>query len=329
MHHHPVPITRSNTLPRRAIDTTATRHGFLRSLTAPISFFFPPSPTSNHAASATIAAEAPPPTNQLHRDDDAYHHDNHDEGGTERSTLLRNINADVDYYNVDAHPPENSIHVGMSATLPTPIASSDQVPLPANGSPATETPVADESEEQLRTELRQLYHRVRYSAPFVVLFVLYISYQHIKGTRFRGLVAKKDKASALSLAGIVAVCFIDSVALSAFNGDRTPVHTLVKPIADPADIADILWTVMLNDLLLRLASLSLKAVVALVRLDWCCPTAPPASQYRRKRRLYAAIETSTLMARSLAAGCPWFNYYNAADSKHVAMLFRCVYIGFK
>ncbi|ETW07470.1 hypothetical protein H310_01980 [Aphanomyces invadans] len=341
---HHTPVDRWTSIPRRVIDiaptndattsltsTTPSRHGFLRSLSAPMSYFFPMNPTFSNVA---IAATPVSPTIQLHRDNEVFDHD-------ERATLLRNINADVDYEATEPGVPQHSFHVGMSASLPSPIRAVG-ADAPADTTP--EPPVADDSEEQLRTELRRLFGRVHHIVPFAVLLVLYFAYVHIIGIfifvlgctsiialdqRFRAQVAMKDKASTSALSGIFLVSAVDAFALSALNGDLTPLHTLCKAVADPSSLADVVWTVMINDLILRLASFMAKIVVALVQVNGCCRYVKPATHHRRKRKMYAAIEHLSLLVRSCCAAFPWYAFYSAAESKHVANLFQGIYSMFK
>ncbi|RHY31471.1 hypothetical protein DYB32_003475 [Aphanomyces invadans] len=140
-----------------------------------MSYFFPMNPTFSNVA---IAATPVSPTIQLHRDNEVFDHD-------ERATLLRNINADVDYEATEPGVPQHSFHVGMSASLPSPIRAVG-ADAPADTTP--EPPVADDS------------------------------------------VAMKDKASTSALSGIFLVSAVDAFALSALNGDLTPLHTLCKAI---------------------------------------------------------------------------------------------------
>ncbi|RHY87011.1 hypothetical protein DYB35_013313 [Aphanomyces astaci] len=139
---------------------------------------------------------------------------------------------------------------------------------------------------------------------------------------FRGQVAAKDKASAVSLAGIVLLCALASVAISAFDGDVSPLRTLFKPVQDPNNVVNIVWAVMVKDLVLRLVGLSLKALVGLMGL---AGAAPP---YQRLRRVYEAIDALTVMVRSATASLSWFQHCQAAESMYLSCFLQvmCIYI---
>ncbi|RQM22435.1 hypothetical protein B5M09_001874 [Aphanomyces astaci] len=140
--------------------------------------------------------------------------------------------------------------------------------------------------------------------------------------RFRKLVATKDKASAVSLVGIVLVCAVESFAVAAFNGDVSPFHTLFKPIQDPTDDgATIVKAVMVKDLVLRLASLGIKAMIGLVGTR-----ASTATSYRRQQRMYEAIEVLTLCVRSIVSTFLWVIYY---QSVHLKLSAQVLYVGVK
>ncbi|KAF0768872.1 hypothetical protein AaE_002742, partial [Aphanomyces astaci] len=82
--------------------------------------------------------------------------------------------------------------------------------------------------------------------------------------RFRGLVA--SVTSQILLVGIALSCATASVAVSAYNGDATPLQTLFKPIQDPINLSGIAWAVMVKGFVIRLASLSIEAIVVLVKV---------------------------------------------------------------
>ncbi|RHX98956.1 hypothetical protein DYB36_007247 [Aphanomyces astaci] len=124
--------------------------------------------------------------------------------------------------------------------------------------------------------------------------------------RFRKLVAAKHKASAVSLVGIVLVCAVESFAVATFNGDVSPFHTLFKPIQDPTDGATIVRAVMVKDLVLRLVSLGIKAMIGLVGT---------ATSYRRQQRMYEAVEVLTLCVRSIVSTFLWMTYYQSVHLK--------------
>ncbi|RHY39557.1 hypothetical protein DYB30_009994, partial [Aphanomyces astaci] len=134
--------------------------------------------------------------------------------------------------------------------------------------------------------------------------------------RFRNLVAAKHKASAVSLVGIVLVCAVESFAVARFNGDVSPFHTLFKPIQDPTDGATIVRAVMVKDLVLRLVSLGIKAMIGLVGT---------ATSYRRQQRMCEAVEVLTLCVRSIVSTFLWMTYYQSVHLKLSAqVLYVCI-----
>ena len=98
----------------------------------------------------------------------------------------------------------------------------------------------EESEEQTAVdELQALCRRCYHSLPFVVLFVIYIAYEHATGIlvfvigtvaimgldhRIREQVALKDKASGWHLLSIVAMCAIDMAVICFLDGEPNPLH---------------------------------------------------------------------------------------------------------
>ncbi|OQR97181.1 hypothetical protein THRCLA_07081 [Thraustotheca clavata] len=207
-------------------------------------------------------------------------------------------------------------------------------------------------EQQLRSELRQLFRRFQNVLPFSILLLLYLSYQHTKGIagfiigtiaiitldiRFREQVTLKDKSNPLSLIGITLVCIIDIFAISSLNGDLTPYDTFLKDLDDTqaTTFTDILWAVMANDYILRFTSMTAKALVALVKVEKIAPffgrgpILNISSIYRRKRKIYALIEFTTIFLRTMVAAIPWCSYYQACSSKLVADVFTLTYLGFK
>ncbi|CAK4168065.1 unnamed protein product [Aphanomyces euteiches] len=333
------------------VSAVSQQRGFLRSLSTPLSYLFPLQSDDAREINippANIAVDAPPTLAQRARRASTQDDDIH---VSERAALLiRNINADDEEARPSASTlrrdgiPPRQIASTIAATLPTSVPITAPAPAPA---PAPEPPVDDSdfnTDEQLRTEMRQLFRRVQHILPFVVLFLLYFTYQHTKGIfvfiigttaiialdqRFRAQVAMKDKASVLSLLGIVFICIIDAFAICSVNGDVTPFHSFLKPVEDVSELSDVLWAVMVNDFLLRLTSISLKAVIAIIKFEACCRLLNAASFYRRKRKLYAAVEYTTLLIRSAVASIPWCAYYQASSSKMVADLFTVVYLAFK
>ncbi|RHY50765.1 hypothetical protein DYB38_012808 [Aphanomyces astaci] len=186
--------------------------------------------------------------------------------------------------------------------------------------------------EVLRDALRHLSNRS--IAPIVVLWavtmfnqplpeiVLGLAFMAALDSCFRGLAAADNKACKMSLAGIVVVSGLASVAVSAYNGDATPVHTLVKPIQDSTNLVDFVCAVMAKDLVLRLASLSVKALVRLALLNGT------AMSYERKPHLYAAINMVTFCHRSDAASMLSWSYFMAAKPSILLQFLHNVAKGF-
>jgi hypothetical protein len=113
--------------------------------------------------------------------------------------------------------------------------------------------------------MRQVFRRVQNIAPFVVLLLLYFSYQHKKGIfvfivgtaaivaldqRFRAQVAMKDKASIWALLAIICICVIDAIAICSISRDNlTPYITILLRNVDSSKarhVDEILWVVMVN-----------------------------------------------------------------------------------
>ncbi|RHY45269.1 hypothetical protein DYB34_012907 [Aphanomyces astaci] len=93
------------------------------------------------------------------------------------------------------------------------------------------------------TTARLTHHR-KNSSSFIPEIVLGLAFMAALDSCFRGLAAADNKACKMSLAGIVVVSGLASVAVSAYNGDATPVHTLVKPIQDSTNLVDFVCAVM-------------------------------------------------------------------------------------
>ncbi|OQS01140.1 hypothetical protein ACHHYP_01719 [Achlya hypogyna] len=278
----------------------ANQRGLLRSLSSPLSLLFPRSASANAIATNTVRELA------------------QDEG-----VSLLDADADVEQPARVAAPPRGN--VDDSGLHP---------------------------HDQLRSELRQLFRRFQNVLPFTVLLVLYLTYQHTKGiagfvigtiaivtldVRFREQVALKDKSSACSLLGIISVCVIDVFAISSLNGDLTPYDTFLKKLDDTqaGSLGEVLWAVMANDYILRFTGMTCKACVAITKLEKIAPicgrgpVSTVSSMYRRKRKLYALIEFTTIFLRTMVAAIPWCSYYQSCSSKVVADVFSLTYLGFK
>ncbi|KAI9921029.1 hypothetical protein PsorP6_001719 [Peronosclerospora sorghi] len=256
---------------------------------------------------------------------------------------------------------------------------------------------AEESEDQTAMdELQSLFRRCHNSLPFLALFVIYFAYQHATGIlvfvvgtfsvmgldqRMRAQIALKDKVKPLHLVSIITMCAVDMVAICSLDGEPNPLfHFSVllqpKPSSDPSSRADpspgssslfwrVLWTVLVNDFLIRLWSIVLKALIAGAKSDRfqceCKPrdeashaddaiavvlasednesTAPvmPLTQqvvstvafYRRKRKLYGIIEMCSIFLRSLLASIPWCTFYQLCASTFMADVFTFAYLFIK
>ncbi|RHZ11363.1 hypothetical protein DYB37_011823, partial [Aphanomyces astaci] len=111
--------------------------------------------------------------------------------------------------------------------------------------------------------------------------------------------------SKISRVCIALFCARTSVDIAAYNGDEMPLHTLFKPIEDSTNLADIILAVMVKGLVLRIASLSVKAFVGLV-LEWLSvhdtPTItgvsvrdiPSPLRVRRGLELHFALSTASV-----------------------------------
>uniref|UniRef100_K3X9N8 RING-type domain-containing protein n=1 Tax=Globisporangium ultimum (strain ATCC 200006 / CBS 805.95 / DAOM BR144) TaxID=431595 RepID=K3X9N8_GLOUD len=232
-------------------------------------------------------------------------------------------------------------------------------------------------EQSAMDELQTLFRRCHHSLPFIGLFIIYFAYQHTTGIivfcvgtiaivgldqRMRSQIALKEKASALHLVAIMAMCAIDMFALCCIDGDPNPLRHFTKIVhgEHPDRVFwDVIWTVIVNDFIIRLCSVSVKAVVALIKSneqgstqhqqsasadssyadasdlegqppDSSMSPSPRASSsvtfYRRKRKLYGIIEMSSIFVRSVLAGVPWCSYYQLCASKFIADIFTFAYI---
>ncbi|KAF0689799.1 Aste57867_18787 [Aphanomyces stellatus] len=337
-HSPPPPLVRSASASRRLPSETPVqssqqhRPSFLRSLSTPLSFLYPLQTAVSRELGSPTNTPLPRPRDGWPTRDEAVHHPD-----DEHASLMGNINSDEN----------DELALRMmregSAPLPPPIdTTGEPIPVPA----AAPTPPVEDSEEQLRTEMRQLFRRVQHILPFVALFLVYFSYLHTKGIfvfvigstaiialdqRFRAQVAMKDKASVLALLAIIFICFVDAFAICSINGDLTPWTTFLKRVDDPTSLGDVLWAVMVNDFLLRLGGVFVKALIAIAKLELCCcfRRFNAASLYRRKRKIYAAVEFTTLFLRSAVAALPWCAFYQASASKMVGDVFTVVYLSFK
>ncbi|KAF1332580.1 Ring finger and transmembrane domain-containing protein 2, partial [Globisporangium splendens] len=138
-------------------------------------------------------------------------------------------------------------------------------------------------EQSAMDELQTLFRRCHHSLPFIGLFIIYFAYQHTTGIivffvgtvaiigldqRMRSQIALKEKASALHLVAIMIMCAIDMFALCCIDGDPNPLRHFAKIVhGDHPDRVfwDVIWTVIVNDFIIRLCSVSVKAVVALIK----------------------------------------------------------------
>ncbi|KDO32394.1 hypothetical protein SPRG_02871 [Saprolegnia parasitica CBS 223.65] len=278
-------------------------------------------------------------------------------GAGSRRDLFRTLSSPLSLlFPAGVVPPPNS-PVASTQTSPTDdvgdaaslLRDHEDVPEPLRAANAGDE---SSSDEQLRSEMRQLFRRFQNVLPFSILLLLYLSYQHTKGIagfvigtiaiitldiRFREQVALKDKSSVCSLLGIILVCLIDLFAIASLNGDITPNDTFLKKLDDTqaGSLGDVLWAVMANDYILRFTGMTCKALVAVTKLEKIAPvcgrgpTVNVASMYRRKRKLYALIEFTTLFLRTMVAAIPWCSYYQSCASKVVADVFALTYLGFK
>ncbi|KAG6620086.1 RING finger and transmembrane domain-containing protein 2 [Phytophthora cinnamomi] len=255
----------------------------------------------------------------------------------------------------------------------------------------------DESEDQTALEeLQALFRRCHNSLPFVALFLIYFAYQHATGIlvfvvgtvavmgldqRVRAQVALKDKASNWHLLGIVAMCAIDMVAICSVDGQPNPLRHFSQMLQSRSTHGSgsdsgllstggvfwqVLWTVLVNDFLVRLWSIVAKTFVAGAKSDrFLCrrknhaeattnldespvtvnageddddsTTITPLTQqavstvafYRRKRKLYGIIEMCSIFVRSLLASIPWCSFYQLCASKFMADVFTFGYLFIK
>ncbi|KAG7401640.1 hypothetical protein PHYBOEH_011591 [Phytophthora boehmeriae] len=255
----------------------------------------------------------------------------------------------------------------------------------------------DESDDQTALDdLQSLFRRCHNSLPFVALFLIYFAYQHATGIlvfvvgtvavmgldqRLRVQVALKDKANTWHLLGIVVMCVIDMVAICSVDGEPNPFHHFSKMLhsrathssgsdsgSDPTGgiFWEVLWTVLVNDFLVRLWSVIVKAFVTGAKSErFHCErkhqesatssaeqspivsiadgeednvsvatpltshTSSSASFYRRKRKLYGIIEMISIFLRSLLASIPWCSFYQLCASKFMADLFTFAYLFIK
>ncbi|ETV67175.1 hypothetical protein H257_16571 [Aphanomyces astaci] len=163
-----------------------------------------------------------------------------------------------------------------------------------------------------------------YVQPFVAIFVLAMSTQVILGVyvlgaacmvvldhRFRGFIAAET--SSASLLCITLMCAKTSVDVATSNGDATPLHTLFKPFADPTTLADMVWTVLIKCLVLRLVMHSVVTFAGLV-LEW--QRASTLDQLTTRLAFYFTprlpiARTGASAVRRAAAAAPfasWFSF---------------------
>ncbi|KAG7380949.1 hypothetical protein PHYPSEUDO_006587 [Phytophthora pseudosyringae] len=250
----------------------------------------------------------------------------------------------------------------------------------------------EESDDQTgMDELQALFRRCHNSLPFVALFLVYFAYQHATGIlvfvigtvavmgldqRLRAQVALKDKANNWHLLSIVAMCGVDMVAICSVDGQPNPLRHISQifqskmthgsdsdseALSTGGIFWQVLWTVLVNDFLIRLWSIVVKTFVAGAKADrFHCerkspdevttiesPTivivdgeddstttvAPHTQQavstvsfYRRKRKLYGIIEMCSIFLRSLLASIPWCRFYQICASKFMADVFTFAYL---
>ncbi|TDH70531.1 hypothetical protein CCR75_006942 [Bremia lactucae] len=258
---------------------------------------------------------------------------------------------------------------------------------------ASVTPRDQEDDEQTvaTEELVVLLRRWYCSVPFVALICIYFAYQHEKGiclfllgtgsiiqldNRMRAQVARKDKANCCELIVIVLACYILMVLLSMIEPSRmyliSPRLYLNVPHGSNSGLDategifwQVLYTVLVNDFIIRLWSIIMKAFVAgtpstrcvckhknreeeassgdhdeMTQLDeeedGSTSRTPltqhvesPSGFYRRKRKLYGLIELSSIFFRSLLASVPWCSMYQACASKIMANVLTLAYLVFK
>ncbi|KAF4028277.1 Ring finger domain [Phytophthora infestans] len=256
----------------------------------------------------------------------------------------------------------------------------------------------EEGEDQTALdELQALFRRCHNSLPFVALFLIYFAYQHATGIlvfvvgtvavmgldqRMRAQVALKEKANSWHLLGIVAMCAIDMVAICSVDGQPNPLRhfsqilhsTTAQGSGSDSGLVStggifwqVLWTVLVNDFLIRLWSIVVKAFVAGAKSDrFQCErkhrddvstnedeaaatitiaevedesstVETPLTQrvvstvafYRRKRKLYGLIEMCSIFLRSLLASIPWCSFYQLCASKFMADVFTFAYVFIK
>ncbi|CEG36779.1 hypothetical protein L916_17454 [Plasmopara halstedii] len=251
----------------------------------------------------------------------------------------------------------------------------------------------DDDEQTAMDELQAIFRRCHNSLPFIALFFIYFAYQHATGIlvfgvgtvavmgldqRLRAQVALKDKANTWHLVGIVVMCAINMVALCSVDGQRNPLPILHSDVTEGSSSRNelkssgeifwhVLWTVLVNDFLIRLWSVIVKAFVAGAKSDrvlcerkyreeertsveqhasiitvgedederstMVAPLAQDkvstAAFYRRKRKLYGLIEMCSIFLRSLLASIPWCSLYQVCASKFMADVFTFAYLVIK
>ncbi|KAE9142911.1 hypothetical protein PF006_g12024 [Phytophthora fragariae] len=229
----------------------------------------------------------------------------------------------------------------------------------------------DESDDQTAMdELQALFRRCHNSLPFAALFLVYFAYQHATGIlvfvvgtvavmgldqRMRAQVALKDKPNPLHHFSQI----LQSRSTHSSDGDS-------GLLSSGGIFWQVLCTVLVNDFLVRLWSIVVKAFVAGAKSDrFQCrrkyqddatasedqsaatvsagegddssTTITPLTQqavstvafYRRKRKLYGIIEMCSIFVRSLLASIPWCSFYQLCASKFMADVFTFAYLFIK
>ena len=191
-----------------------------------------------------------------------------------------------------------------------------------------------------RLELQAGARWLEDSLPFVVLLLLVFLQQHIFGigafcwlstvlhnanARIRTQVLLKEQRDSLAVLSLASLLFSQMCMVVMLCGaSKLRAQLALRPEHDgrqASSIFELLWAVLVSDLMVRYGTMLLKVVLTLV-----CP----AAAFRRLRRVFSLLESAGLCYRSLLPMPLWYEWLlRSVQGRLFASLLTGLYLTFK
>lgn len=157
------------------------------------------------------------------------------------------------------------------------------------------------------------------------LVILFITFVHcnnvVKKEATKGPKRNKSKLLLALLYIVICMAFINYV----FEEERLYMHLVfMHTFTKPLTVWDLLWFVAVNDFMLKLITISIKIFITLM---------PGALlQFKKRGKIYLAIEATSQLYRSAAPNLPWLRYLTESQHKSFfifGLILAALYLIFK